>query len=290
MTGSVIPPETRRRFYAEEIQAVANIRSAAVVDALASVERERFLPPGPWTIRSEADFMAPARHTIDADPRHVYHNLAIAIDAERMLFNGAPSVVAGAIDALAVSPGERVLHIGTGLGYYTALLARCVGPSGRVLGIEVDAALAAGARENLADVAGVEVVHGDASGTLSESFDAILVNAGVTHPLPSWLDSLAPHGRMIVPVTATFGPMTTIGKGPMLLVSATEDRQRFAVRSAGFVAIYSAVGLRNDDVNASIGRALSKMPFAPVKSLRRDAHPDDDSCWVHAQGVCLSLK
>jgi protein-L-isoaspartate(D-aspartate) O-methyltransferase len=290
MSSTMISLETRRRFYAEEIQAVANLKSAGVVDALATVERERFLPPGPWTIRGEADFMAPVRHSIDADPRHVYHNLAIAIDADRMLFNGAPSVVAGAIDALMVSPGERVLHIGTGLGYYTALLGHCVGPSGRVLGIEVDAALATSARANLADFSWVDVVHGDATGTFSESFDAILVNAGVTHPLPSWLDSLARNGRMIVPITATMGAMTTIGKGPMLLVSATDDHQRFAVRSAGFVAIYSAVGLRDDEVNTSIGRALGTMPFAPVKSLRRDAHSPDETCWVHAQNCCLSLK
>ena len=128
----------QRRFYAEEIQAVANLTSSGVVEALATVARERFLPDGPWTIRSEADLQAPPRLTPDADPRHVYHNLAVAIDAPRMLFNGAPSVVAMAIDALQLSAGNRVLHIGTGLGYYTALMAHCVGPSGRVVGIEVD--------------------------------------------------------------------------------------------------------------------------------------------------------
>ena len=52
---------------------VANIRSASVVEALATVPREQFLPPGPWTVRSEADFGAPPRQTDDADPRHVYH-------------------------------------------------------------------------------------------------------------------------------------------------------------------------------------------------------------------------
>ena len=279
----------RRRFYAEEIQAVANIKSDAVVEALASVERERFLPPGPWAIRSEADFMAPMRHTPGADPRHVCHNVAIGIDPARMLFNGAPSVIASAIDALTLAPGDRVLHIGTGLGYYTALMAQCVGPGGRVLGIEVDQDLATGARVNLRDMDWVEVRHGDASDSFAETFDAILVNAGVTHPLPSWLDALSEHGRMIVPITATFGPVSTIGKGPMLLVSVTPDRERFTVRPAGFVAIYSAFGVRNDTMNASIGQALSRMPFSPIKSLRRDAHDADETCWAHSPDVCLSL-
>jgi len=280
----------RRRFYAEEIQAVANIKTEAVVEALASVERERFLPPGPWAIRSEADFMAPMRHTPDADPRHVCHNVAIGIDPARMLFNGAPSVIAGAIDALSLAPGDRVLHIGTGLGYYTALMAQCVGPGGRVLGVEVDHDLATGARANLREMDWIEIRHGDASGPFVETFDAILVNAGVTHPLNTWIDALSECGRMIVPITATFGPVATIGKGPMLLVSATPDRARFTVRPAGFVAIYSAFGIRDDTMNTSIGQALSRTPFTPVKSLRRDVHDADGTCWAHGPGVCLSLE
>ena len=280
----------RRRFYAEEIQAVANLKTETLVEALASVERERFLPAGPWAVRSEGDFMAPMRHTPDADPRHVYHNVAIGIDPARMLFNGAPSAIASAIDALSLGPGNHVLHIGTGLGYYTALLAKCVGPWGRVLGIEIDPQLAASARDNLRDLGWVEILHGDASEPLTETFDAILVNAGVTHPLNAWLDALSEGGRMIVPITATFGPATTIGKGSLLLISATPDRERFAVRSAGFVAIYSALGIRSDAVNATIGQALSRTPFAPLKSLRRDAHEADETCWVHSPGVCLSLR
>ena len=280
----------RRRLYAEEIQAVANLKTNALVEALASVRRERFLPPGPWAVRSESDFMAPMRYTHDSDPRHVYHNVAIGIDPARMLFNGAPSVVASAIDALSLEPGDRVLHVGTGLGYYTALMARCVGPLGRVLGIEIDPTLAAGARETLRDIEWVEIRQGDASEPLDETFDAILINAGVTHPLEGWIDALSENGRMIVPVTATFGPAATIGKGSMLLVSATSDRQRFAVRPAGIVAIYSAVGIRSDYINALIGQAFSRMPFALIKSLRRDPHDADETCWVHSPGVCLSLR
>ncbi|HXT68426.1 MAG TPA: methyltransferase domain-containing protein [Vicinamibacterales bacterium] len=290
MSANSISIEIRRRIFAEEIQAVANLQSTAVVDALATVPRERFLPPGPWTIRSEGDFMAPARQTPDADPKHVHHNLAVAIDAGRTLFNGAPTVVAGAIDALSVGLGSRVLHIGTGLGYYTALLAECVGPKGRVLGIEVSHELAARAKDNLADRPWVEVRYGDAAAPFDEAFDTILVNAGVTHPLASWLDALAPGGRMIVPVTATMGPMTTIGKGPMLLLTATDDPTRLAARTAGFVAIYSAVGVRSDAANPRIGQALSKMPFAPVKSFRRDPHQPDDTCWLHLDEGCVSLK
>jgi protein-L-isoaspartate(D-aspartate) O-methyltransferase len=278
-----------RRFYAEEIQVISNLTSPAVVDALATVPREQFLPPGPWTIRGEADFQGPPRRTTDADPRRVYHNVAVAIDASRMLFNGAPSVVAMAIDALAINAGDRVLHIGTALGYYTALLATCVGPSGRVVGIEIDEALADGARRHLADVPWVEVRQGNAADLAGERFDAILVNAGVTHPLPAWLDALADAGRMIVPITATMAPIP-IGKGPMILLTKNGAPEKLSARITGFVAIYSAIGVRDDATNAVVGQALAKAPFAAVKSFRRDAHALDATCWLHGAQGCFSLS
>src|SRR5260221_1021369 len=131
----------RRRFFAEEIEAVAKLRSPALVDALASVPREQFLPPGPWSVLSEADFGAgpmKTRLTIDADPARVNHNIGVAIDAERQLFNGQPATLAAWIDALDLARGARVLHVGCGLGYYTAVIAHCAGANGRVLALEAD--------------------------------------------------------------------------------------------------------------------------------------------------------
>jgi len=278
----------RRRFFAEEIQVVANLRSAAVVDALATVPRERFLRDGPWTIRGEADFQAPPRQTADADPRHIYHNVAVAIDPARMLFNGAPGLLAMAIDHLALHPGSRVLHVGTGTGYYTAIAAHCVGPTGRVLGIEVDESLAARARANLASIEWAEIRHGNGAAECGESFDAVLVNAGTTHPLDSWLDALVEGGRMILPLTASMPAMGPIGKGPLLLLTRTGDAEGLDVRLIGFVAIFSAVGLREESLNERLGQALMKSPVPPLKRLRRDRHDATDTCWLHGPTTCFS--
>jgi protein-L-isoaspartate(D-aspartate) O-methyltransferase len=278
-----------RRFFAEEIEIVAGLTSAALVDALATVPRERFLPSGPWTIRGEGDFQKPARLTRDADPRGISHNVSVAIDPDRMLFNGAPGVVASAIDALAVGPGARVLHIGTGLGYYTAILAHVVGPTGRVVGLEVDPVLANEARRNLADVPWVDLRHGDGTEPLAERVDAILVNAGVTHPLAAWLDALASGGRLMLPITAAMAPMP-IGKGPMVLLTRTDRPDRLAARVAGFVTIYSALGVRDEAVQTLLGQALARAPFAAIQSWRRDPHEPGASCWLHTAEGCLSLE
>jgi len=280
----------QRRFFAEEIQVAANLRTASIVDALASVPRERFLPPGPWTIRSETDLGSPPRETPAADPRFVYHNVSVAIDAERMLFNGAPGLVCMAIDALAPRPGERVLHIGAGTGYFTAIAAHCVGRRGRVVGVEIDPSLAARARENLSAMPWVDVRCGDAASPLGEPFDVILVNAGVTHPLPAWLDALAPAGRMALPLTVASPAMGNIGKGPLLRLTRTGDPTAFDVRPLTFVAIYSALGVRDDALNAEIGKALAIQPFPPIRRLRCDAHEPSPMCWLHAAACCWSLS
>jgi protein-L-isoaspartate(D-aspartate) O-methyltransferase len=287
-----------RRFYAEEIEAVANLSSQALVEALASVPREDFLAPGPWSVLSDASAAMSGdlrtRTTPDADPKRVYHNIAIAIDPSRLLFNGQPGTVAAWLDALALGRGQRVLHIGCGLGYYTALIAHVVGPDGRVIAFEVDEALASAARRNLARMPWVTVRHGDSSGPLDAAFDAILVNAGVTHPLDTWLEAIAPGGRMILPLTATMpvmmsGAGSSIGKG--LVLGITNDGAAgSAVRVIGFVAIYSAVGLRDDEKNARLGKALTAGPagWQRIARLRRDAHEPASSCWLHDTTWCLS--
>lgn len=146
----------RRRFFADEVAAVANLKTPQLVEALASLPREKFLRPGPWLVRGEADFGG-ARTTADSEAQHVYHNYSIAIDAPRQLFNGAPGIVAASIDALTLTRGNRVLHVGAGLGYYSGLMAHVVGERGRVVAVEVDAALASEARANLASLPWVDV-------------------------------------------------------------------------------------------------------------------------------------
>jgi protein-L-isoaspartate(D-aspartate) O-methyltransferase len=279
----------QRRFFAEEIQAVCNLRTASLVEALATVPREAFLAPGPWTIRAEGDFGEPLRQTPDADPRRVYHNVSVAIDAARMLFNGAPSVVALCIDRLGVAPGQSVLHVGTGNGYYTALMAEMVGSTGRVDGIEVDPGLAETTRANLDPWRHAGVREGNGvDGVAENGYDAILVNAGATHPHDAWLAALKPGGRLAVPLTFTAPQMGPIGKGAIAMITRDETADSFPARVIGMVAIYSAVGIRDEQINAKLLNAYKRGPWPTFARLRRDAHDESPACWLHGGGFCLS--
>jgi protein-L-isoaspartate(D-aspartate) O-methyltransferase len=282
----------RRRFFAEELEAVCKLRSPFLVNAFATVPREDFLPPGPWTVLADADYgMGPAktRLTADADPARVCHNIAVAIDADRQLFNGQPGTIGVWIDALELARGARVLHVGCGLGYYTAVMADCVGPAGRVVAFEAEEALAGAAGRNLSSMPWVEVRADAASQPGGETFDAILVNAGVTHPLDAWLDAIAPGGRLILPMTSTMAAMGNIGKGLVILVNRDGDGS-FAARVTGFVAVYSAVGIRDADLNDRLGKAMMTGPqkWSAITRLRRDPHDAAPSCWLHAASFCLS--
>src|SRR5258706_14226972 len=102
--------EQARRAYAEEIRAISEIRCDALIEGLGRVPREVFLGPGPWRIvrpmrmswisgeatSSDDEY----RMTPDDDPRHLYHNVLVAIDPARSLNNGQPSANLAWIDSL----------------------------------------------------------------------------------------------------------------------------------------------------------------------------------------------
>lgn len=188
-----------RARYVELIAKRERISSARLLDALAAIPREDFLGKGPWRIKSEA--ARSYRLTPDGDPVHLYDNVLVAIDARRKLDTGLPSLWAHFIDLLDVREKDRVVQIGCGLGYFSAVLSKIVGPRGRVRAIECDERLAARAATYLRAYGNVEVVDGDGCAEIGEPADVIIVHAGFSHPHPLWLEALRPRGRLLVPLT-----------------------------------------------------------------------------------------
>ena len=292
--------EQARGWYAEELRFTARVSSAAVIEAFATVPRERFLGPGPWRIRSLLN-MDEYWSTANADPRHVYHDVLIALDEARGINNGQPSLWARLLDHLDIKAGERVLHLGCGKGYYSAIAAQLVGRAGRIRAVEVDPSLAKEARVALAPWPQVAISHADGAHTPFDPVDVVMASAGATHPPPSWLNALKLGGRLLFPMTtaeslgdaelSTSKIALSAGGGPggmLLVVRHAEDEfsARFLCR-AGFVHFQ---GARDQDADRLLAAALVRDWGRAVRSLRRDSHSEDETCWLHGSGWCLSRR
>jgi protein-L-isoaspartate(D-aspartate) O-methyltransferase len=236
-----------RQYYAEELRAVANLQSESLVRAFGKVPREHFLGPGPWQVRSPG--IEGYYATMDADPRRLYHNILVAIDASRQLNNGHPGLLAFLIDSLKLKEKEHVVHVGCGTGYYTAIMAEVVGHQGHVTAIEVDHELADRARSNVSYLPHVQVLEGDGGETDPGPSDAILINAGVTHPRSVWLDSLRPGGRLLLPLTVSEDADGS-GGGRFLMVTR-QPRGLTACFTSG-VGIFSCVGGRDTELEPAV--------------------------------------
>lgn len=247
--------EDARKFYAQLMAANAGSADPRLEEAFATVPREAFLGSGPWTVvagralaTGNGRIMTPS-----ADPVHIYQDVLVALDADKGINNGEPSLHAMWIARIAPRSGEAVTHVGAGTGYYTALLARLVSP-GRVTAFELEADLAARATKNLEPYRNVSVVHGDAvTGDLPPS-DIIYVNAGVVAPPVGWLRALKPGGRMIFP----WRPSQSVG----LAVMVTRTDNGFACDPFMRSWFIPCVG-------ASVASSAAKIPDLQKAALSR---------------------
>jgi protein-L-isoaspartate(D-aspartate) O-methyltransferase len=172
----------RRRMVERDLRR-RGIRDPRVLDAMAAVPRHRFVP--------------------QSEREHAYEDRALPLEVGQTI--SQPYIVAYMTEALRIHPGDRVLEVGTGSGYQTAVLARL---AAEVFTVERIGDLMGAAREVL-ETLGVANVHylvGD--GTLGweehAPFDRILVTAGAPDVPGPLKEQLAPEGgRMVIPVGDT---------------------------------------------------------------------------------------
>ena len=271
-----------RRWYAEDLRCKAPIlRSPHMIEAFAAVPREPFVGPGPWRITPY-----PAHEPVvtpDSDPHWLYHDVLVSIDPARRLNNGMPSFWARNFEQLDIISGERVLQIGAGTGYYSAVLAEIVGAAGGVTAVEIDPALAGRARTNLAPWPQVELVAGDGGAIDAGAFDVVIVFAGCTHPAPQWLSCLVDGGRLLLPLT------TASWSGFLLRV--TRLGGSFAASSIGGVQIYPFTDGRDEDASQRLKIALEGLDAGrvPIRALHLGdpSRSDAEKAWYHAPGFWL---
>ena len=278
-----------RRAFAKQILAAAQVDDPCLELAFAQVHREDFLGPGPWVIPRWLGGNLP---TPSADPVYLYIDSVVQIIAERQLNNGQPSGHAKWIASASIKQGEHVVHVGTGTGYYTAIMSHLAGPTGKVTGIELDADLAARAKDNLSSFANVRIVNGNGAAVPFEAADVIYVNAGVTRPADPWLDGLTDGGRLILPLTTSRGllannPTSMQRRGAVFRIERRTPE--FLAQWITPVAIFPCEGVRDETSEAALAEAFKKDGLEKwVTRLHRNDDVPQDHCWLRAPGWCLA--
>ncbi len=194
-----------------------------VLEAMASVPRERFVPE-PYARRTYADSALP-----------IGHDQTIS----------QPWIVAAICQAMALTGSEVVLEVGTGSGYSAAVIAAL---ARAVITVERVPELAERARATLLDlgIANVEVVVGDGSAGVSDRapVDAIAVHATAPGPPPTLIGQLAVGGRLVVPIASRRADMLTVFRrlGETVDVTTGEGLERDVIGPCRFVPLIGSEG------------------------------------------------
>ena len=154
----------------------------AELKAFSEVKREDFVPSG---IKERA-----------------YEDIPLPILRGKTI--SQPTTVMMMTHALELRENERVFEVGTGSGYQAAIIAKIVGPKGKVITTEVIPELVNFSRQNLAEagIANVEVYEDDGSKGMKEKapFDKIIITAACKEFPKPLLDQLRPEGMIVGPV------------------------------------------------------------------------------------------
>ena len=258
-TGKTSFAHRRREMVQRHIEG-RGVRDRRVLDALATVPRERFVEP------EFAEF--------------AYEDSPLPIPSGQTI--SQPYIVAIMAEAARIDPGDRVLEIGTGSGYGAAILG-CM--AGEVWSIERhhDLAVKAGQRLEAEGFENVHVLEGD--GTLGwpeeAPFDAIIVTAGGPNVPTALQEQLAEGGRLVMPV----GPETRAQQ----LVRIHRRADRFEEEDLGSVRFVPLVGAQGWKPKPEPNRAADTIPIAanrrPRPGRRRNAMPGFMGCrsWLRSR-------
>jgi len=177
----------------------------AVIHAFELVPRAGFLPAGA-RLRAEYD-----------GPLEIGHGQT----------NSQPRTVSDMLVLLEVEPGQRVLDVGSGSGWTTALLSVLVGEAGTVYGVELEPDLVAFGRANISAYPNASIVlaEPDVLGLPELApYDRILVSAEPAVLPQALVDQLADDGRMVIPVA---GRMLLVERADGEVTVSEHGRYRF---------------------------------------------------------------
>jgi len=163
-------------------------------------------------------------HAFKKTPRHLFvpkkHLYVAYNDIALPTFLGQtisqPYTVAVMLEALQPSPGNKILEIGTGSGWSTCLLSRCVGPEGKVFSMEISIDLIQFAKDNIEKLKlkNIELVleNGKIGYAKHAKYDRVLINAACEKIPKKIIDQTKINGRIIAPVNDISGQKMVLAK------------------------------------------------------------------------------
>lgn len=231
-------------------------------------------PEGPWQFREEGGVTASHDHAL------LSHDHAVALMPALRLTTGTSSLHVEAIEASSIQPGETVVHVGTGRGYYTAFMAELTGQQGRVFAYELEPELARVTQLNVAESwPQVQVENRSATDVELPLTDVLYVCAGVQVIPRSWLAAIAPAGRVVVAI------VPGQGEGGLLFASRV-DEARFRARFLRPVRFYRCIGATDSQAVVALSRAFRERFPDEVRALRTDTPRPE--AWFVGQNYWLS--
>lgn len=187
-TANVDAGEELRHSLVDQLCAQGTVRTSRVEAALRAVPRHVFVPG------------------VCVQEAYTDSTITTKSDGPGAMISAAsqPTIVAMMLEQLEVEPGQHILELGAGTGYFAALLAHLVGDRGRVTTMDVDEDIVAGARHGLtaAGYPNVRVILGDGALGYAQGapFDRIVATVGVWDLPPAWREQVAVGGRLVVPM------------------------------------------------------------------------------------------
>jgi protein-L-isoaspartate(D-aspartate) O-methyltransferase len=187
-----------------------------VLDAMASIPRHRYVerfwatPTGmPWTPEHVREFVVDD-DVADETLRVIYEpSTALAtrgpVDVPQATSSlSAPIIVALMLAELHLTPGLRVLEIGTGSGYHAALMATLVGDPLLVTTLDIDESVITDTMRRMHRLGfhamTVRCIDGALGAPDRAPFDRVVATVGCADLSPAWTDQLAPGGEMLLPL------------------------------------------------------------------------------------------
>lgn len=233
-----------------ETQIVArDIKDKRVLDAMQSVPRHRFVPE---------EFQAQS-----------YEDYPIPIGDDQTI--SQPYIVAFMSEGLRLKPDDKVLEIGTGSGYQSAILSRL---AKEVFSVEILEQMGRRAQQTLAALGytNVQVKIGDGYQGWPEKapFNAIIVTAAPDHIPQALIDQLAPGGRLIVPVGTGWQSLVRVTR------TASGKFERETLLPVRFVPMTGEACTQHKPAGRGITKE-QKNPVSPGNTGNQSGDHEDES-------------